>query len=287
MTIALYAQLAFLALIDSTSIGTLLIPLWLLLRPDARRILPRILLYLGVLAGFYLLVGVAILSGADWAISSLNAGSLTQIPAVQWAMVIGGGSLLVYALRPDPAKKRPKVALAAGKFDAGSGTQMPSAAPVLGQVPTRAPATEVPTPAPAAHTAAPAAELKWQKRLSTALRSPGGVVGLALVAGLLELPTMVPYLVAIGLLSNSTLPLSGAIGLLVAYCLLMLVPALILLGLRAAADTRLDSLMHRISTKMGKFSSETVLWVLGIVGFLLLRAGLANLAPAAAWNPFK
>lgn len=278
MTIALYAQLALLALIDSTSIGTLLIPLWLLLRPDARRMLPRILLYLGVLAGFYLLVGVAILSGADWAISSLNAGSLTQIPAVQWAMVIGGGSLLVYALRPDPAKKRAKVALAAGKFDAGSGTRVPGAAPVLGYVP---------TPAPAAHTAAPAAELKWQKRLSTALRSPGGVVGLALVAGLLELPTMVPYLVAIGLLSNSTLPLSGAIGLLVAYCLLMLVPALILLGLRAAADTRLDSLMHRISTKMGKFSSETVLWVLGIVGFLLLRAGLANLAPAAAWNPFK
>lgn len=259
MTTALYAQLALLALIDSTSIGTLLIPLWLLLRPDARRILPRILLYLGVLAGFYLLVGVAILSGAGWAISSMNAGSLTQIPAVQWAMVIGGGSLLAYALRPDPAKKRAKVALSAGKFDAGSGTQVP----------------------------APAAELKWQKRLSTALRSSGGMVGLALVAGLLELPTMVPYLVAIGLLSNSTLPLVGAIGLLVAYCLLMLVPALILLGLRAAVGTKLDPLLRRVSAKIGKFSSETVLWVLGIVGFLLLRGGLSALAPAAAWNPFK
>ncbi|MHA7177688.1 GAP family protein [Arthrobacter sp. Sr24] len=258
MTTALYAQLALLALIDSTSIGTLLIPLWLLLRPDARRILPRILLYLGVLAGFYLLVGVAILSGAGWAISSMNAGSLTQIPAVQWAMVIGGGSLLAYALRPDPAKKRAKVALSAGKFDAGSGTQVPAPA-----------------------------ELKWQKRLSTALCSPGGMVGLALVAGLLELPTMVPYLVAIGFLSNSTLPLLGAIGLLVAYCLLMLVPALILLGLRAAVGTKLDPLLHRVSAKMGKFSSETVLWVLGIVGFLLLRGGLSALAPAAAWNPFK
>ena len=51
MTIAIYAQLAVLALIDSTSIGTLLIPLWLLLRPDAKRLMPRILLYLGVLAG--------------------------------------------------------------------------------------------------------------------------------------------------------------------------------------------------------------------------------------------
>ncbi|WP_160320863.1 GAP family protein [Arthrobacter alpinus] len=134
---------------------------------------------------------------------------------------------------------------------------------------------------------APAAELKWQTRLSKALRSPGGMVGLALVAGLLELPTMVPYLVAIGFLSNSTLPLPGAIGLLVVYCLLMLVPALILLGLRAAAGTWLDSLIHRVSSKMSKFSGETVLWVLGIVGFLLLRAGLTALAPAAAWNPFK
>ncbi|ALO67881.1 hypothetical protein AS189_17100 [Arthrobacter alpinus] len=113
------------------------------------------------------------------------------------------------------------------------------------------------------------------------------MVGLALVAGLLELPTMVPYLVAIGFLSNSTLPLPGAIGLLVVYCLLMLVPALILLGLRAAAGTWLDSLIHRVSSKMSKFSGETVLWVLGIVGFLLLRAGLTALAPAAAWNPFK
>lgn len=265
MTTALYAQLALLALIDSTSIGTLLIPLWLLLRPDARRVLPRILLYLGVLAGFYLLVGIAILSGAGWVIAGLGTDSLTQIPAVQWAMVIGGGALLAYALRPDPAKKRAKVALSAGTFDAGSGTQVPGA-----------PGVEP-----------PAAELKWQNRLSTALRSPGGMVVLALVAGLLELPTMVPYLVAIGFLSNSTLPVAGGVGLLIAYCLLMLLPALVLIGLRAAAGTKLDPFLRRISTKMGKFTGETMLWVLGIVGFLLLRAGLAALAPAAAWNPFK
>lgn len=260
MTIALYAQLALLALIDSTSIGTLLIPLWLLMRPDTRHVFPRIMLYLGVLAGFYLMVGIAILSGAGWAMGSMDAGSLTQIPAIQWVMVIGGGALLAYALRPDPAKKRAKVALAAGTVDGGSGT----------------PGVPV-----------PAAELKWQKRLSKALRSPGGMVGLAVVAGLLELPTMVPYLVAIGFLSNSTLPLPGSIGLLVAYCLLMLVPALILLGLRAAAGTKLDPILSRVSAKMGKFSGETVVWVLGIVGFLLLRGGLAALAPAAAWNPFK
>ncbi|MDD0857064.1 GAP family protein [Arthrobacter alpinus] len=97
------------------------------------------------------------------------------------------------------------------------------------------------------------------------------MVGLALVAGLLELPTMVPYLAAIGFLSNAVLPLPGAIGLLAVYCLVMLVPALFLLGLRAAAGTKLDPILRRVSTKMAKFSGETVVWVLGILGFLLLR----------------
>ena len=40
------------------------------------------------------------------------------------------------------------------------------------------------------------------------------MVTLALIAGLLELPTMLPYLVAIGLLANSTLPLAGELAVL-------------------------------------------------------------------------
>lgn len=265
MTTAIYAQLAVLALIDSTSIGTLLIPLWLLLRPDTRRMLPRIFLYLGVLAGFYLLVGIAVLCGAGWAVDTLGAGSPAQIPAVQWIMVLAGGGMLAYAVLAKPAGKGAKVP-AATAGAAGSRGTAPTGA--LGEP-------------------AGATELKWQARLSRALRSPGGIVGLALLAGLLELPTMVPYLVAIGLLSNSTLPLSGEIAVLAVYCLAMLVPALLLLALRTALGHRLEPLLRRISGKLAKFTGETLLWVLGIVGFLLLRAGLAELAPFAAWNPFK
>ena len=112
-------------------------------------------------------------------------------------------------------------------------------------------------------------------------------MALAVIAGLLELPTMLPYLVAIGVLSNSTLALPAGIGVLAVYCLVMLIPALGLLGLRAALGSRLDSLLQRVSSKMGRFASETLLWVAGIAGFLLLRAGLSALAPFAAWNPFK
>ena len=258
MTIAIYAQLAVLALIDSTSIGTLLIPLWLLLRPGTRQILPRILLYLGVLAGFYFLVGVAVLGGAGAVADGLGEQSLMQLPVVQWAMILGGGGMLAYSFRPDPAKKAQKQAALAGSA---------GASPAIAQT--------------------PGAQVKWQARLSKALRSPGGVIGLALIAGLLELPTMLPYLAAIGFISNSTLQPAGEYAVLAAYGLVMLLPALLLLLLRTALGTRLDPLLHRISAAMGKFAGETLLWVLGIVGFLLLRAGLAELAPFAAWNPFK
>lgn len=283
MTIAIYAQLAVLALIDSTSIGTLLIPLWLLLRPDARRVVPRILLYLGVLAFFYLLVGIAMLSGVDWAVSGLGDGSLTQLPVIQWGMVLGGAGMLAYALAPNPARKAGKRAAVAGHPSAaapGGAAARPWVVGPGGPPPVEAPAGPLPTDSPDV-------ELKWQQRLSKALRSPGGIVGLALLAGLLELPTMLPYLVAIGVLSNSTLPLPGEIAVLAIYCLVMLMPALLLLLLRVVLGHRLDPLLQRVSNKLGKFAGETLLWVVGIVGFLLLRGGLSALAPDAPWNPFK
>ncbi len=244
MTLVIYAQLIILALIDSTSIGTLLIPLWLLLRADTHRLIPRLLLYLGVLGGFYLVVGIAVLNGAQWLIRGLGADSLTQIPTVQWLMAIAGAALLGYALMAKPAGK-----------SAGASTN--------------------------------SSEPRWQKRFGTALRSPGGMMGLALLAGLLELPTMVPYLVAIGFLSNSTLALGWQTGVLVVYCCVMLVPALLLLGLRVRTGVKLDPFLQRAGTKLGKFASESLLWILGIVGFLLLRTALSALAPAAVWNPFK
>ncbi len=263
MTIAIYLQLTILAIIDSTSIGTLLIPLWLLLRPDARGLVPRILLYLGVLATLYFAVGIAVLGGADWVIDGLGTQPVARMPLVQWALVLGGGGMLAYSLKPDPAKKAQNAAAAAWAAGVDRG------------------------PAAENLEAASKSEVKWQTRLSGALRSPGGIVGLALIAGLLELPTMLPYLVAIGFLANSTLVLSAEVVVLAIYCLVMLLPALLLLAVRTTLGRRLDPLLQRVSNKLGKFAGETLLWVVGVIGFLLLRAGLSNLAPMAQWNPFK
>jgi Sap, sulfolipid-1-addressing protein len=55
--------LAALALIDSTSFGTLLIPLWIMLAGRTRA--STLLTYLGVVAGFYYLLGLALLAGSQ------------------------------------------------------------------------------------------------------------------------------------------------------------------------------------------------------------------------------
>ena len=61
---AMYGVLAVLALIDSTSFGTLLIPIWLMLAPG--RLRPgRMLLYLGTIYGFYLILGILLALGAS------------------------------------------------------------------------------------------------------------------------------------------------------------------------------------------------------------------------------
>lgn len=249
MTPAIYAQLALLALIDSTSIGTLLIPLWLLLRTDGRRLGPKVLFYLGVVASFYFIVGVLVLLGAGLLLANVGDGiqSLTELAGVQWGLVIVGGSLLGYALSDGKKSKSSK----------GEPSKREKN------------------------------ERRWQARIGKALSRPSGLVVLGLSAGLLELPTMLPYLAAIGVVANSSLPPACAVAVLLAYCVLMLVPALALLGARVALGVRAEPMLRRVNAKLGKYSAEALMWIVGIVGFLLLRTGLSNVAPYAAWNPFK
>lgn len=61
MSLAELGGLVALALVDSTSFGTLLIPLWMLLAPRVRP--GRVLLFLGTVVVFYYVVGVALLLG--------------------------------------------------------------------------------------------------------------------------------------------------------------------------------------------------------------------------------
>ncbi|GAA2700674.1 GAP family protein [Actinoplanes palleronii] len=229
MDLALLGSLAALALIDSTSFGTLLIPIWLLLNPGPVRA-ARLLIFLGTVAAFYFALGVAVALGADAFLPQL--GRLLDSTPVLWGQLVTGVALFFWSFRLD-RKHRP----------AGGGRL-----------------------------------LRWRERV---LSERGGVAGLGLAAAAAEVTTMLPYLAAIGLLTTAELPGGQVVAVMAGYCVLMTAPALVLLAARLAFGERLAGPLKRISDAMA--NSNTLSWIVGIVGFLLAydaagRLGLAHVA---------
>jgi NhaP-type Na+/H+ or K+/H+ antiporter len=91
--------LVALALIDSTSFGTLLVPLWLMLAPG--RLRPgRVVLFLFTVAGFYLAFGVALGAGATRMLDRLDE-TMTSEPVRVIQSVVGFG-LVVAGITLEP-----------------------------------------------------------------------------------------------------------------------------------------------------------------------------------------
>lgn len=222
----LLLTLAGLALVDSTSFGTLLIPLWLMTSPYGMRP-ARILLFLGVVAGFYLLLGVGLLLGGS-AIAAEVGRTLADSAWVLWGQLLVG------------------VALFAASFRVGKGGS--------GRL------------------------LRWRDRAAGGQTSARAVVSLALVAATLEVATMLPYLGALGLLAGSDLGVGVQVGVLAAYCVVMVVPALVLLGGRLAARRAVEPVLDRLSAWLERTGSETTAWVLGLVGFLLAADAVSRIS---------
>jgi cytochrome c biogenesis protein CcdA len=243
MTLETFVQLGVLALIDSTSIGTLVIPVWLLMRRDAGRTT-------GKVATFF------------------------ELPAVQVLMVAAGAGMLIWSFKDTSLKGTPNGGGENGVGAAADGT------------PANGTGSGGGGRSAAVLQRSRATEHRWQRRIGKALDSRGGLLGLALLAGVLELPTMLPYLAAVGVLTSAGAGWSVSAGMLALYCLVMLLPALLLVLLRCVLGRHLDGPLERLRAWLTKVSGEAVLWVVGIVGFLMLRAGLAGLFPDASWNPF-
>ncbi|MET9630791.1 GAP family protein [Lentzea sp. NPDC006480] len=219
MTLGLVAALAGLALLDSTSIGTLFIPIWLMLTPGRLK-LGRFGVYLGTITVFYFGAGVLIVLGASRVIDHLDS------KIALWVQLVIGVFLFVISFRFD-GKKKP-----------GTG--------------------------------------KWQERIN-ATGSAGALAGIAVLAGVVELATMLPYLGAIGMMSAADLP-APQIGLLLAgYCLVMIVPAVVLLAARLALQSKIEPLLTRISAWFAEKGAGLTGWILGIAGFLVARDAIARL----------
>ncbi|MEV0166929.1 GAP family protein [Nonomuraea fuscirosea] len=99
MTIALLLTLAALAVVDSTSFGTLGIPVYLLLAADRSRG-SRLLTYLATVVVFYFLVGVALMLGLTAAMDAF--GDLLDSRPVRVVELAAGVGLFALSYRFDP-----------------------------------------------------------------------------------------------------------------------------------------------------------------------------------------
>jgi len=221
--------LVLLALVDGTSFGTLLIPLWMMLAPRVRA--ARLLLYLAVVCGFYFAVGLGLLAGLEVVTPVLT--EVADSRAARVVQLVVGVALLLLSYVVDPAydgigRKRP------------AGERGPS----------------------------PRAQ-RWQAQLTASDVSARNVVGIALAAAVLEVATMLPYLAAVGILTTSGEPIGVQVGLLGGYVVVMVLPALLALALRLGAQRLVEPTLERLGGWMTSRAGSAVAWVVGIVGVLM------------------
>ena len=219
-----------LALVDSTSFGTLVLPLILLVQPRVRAGL--VATYLATIGVFYLLLGLALLGGAAWASSALSGAgdALSSTPAYIIQVLIGVG-LIALSFRYD--------AKSVARRKAGRGGR-----------PTRMEG--------------------WREAAVNEHATAGAMVTVALGAGVLEAASMLPYLAAVGIITTANVSMATGAVILTGYVLVMLAPALVMLAVRLLAGPRLDGPLTRMRDVMVTHTAGALGWVIGIVGVLLV-----------------
>lgn len=240
-SLPLPAALAILALLDGLSIGTLLIPLFFLIAPGRPRV-RRVLLYLVSITVFYLAVGVLFMLGI---VSAIDIGrDFLGSRAGQVSLLLVGAALFAVSMWMWAADSRRKKRIAAGEPVRSGGE---------GRL------------------------LRWRDTLLADRTSAAAVMGVAVAAGLIEVASMLPYLIGMTMIADAPLGGGTRFALLAGYCVVMIVPALALLVARLVAAGLVDAPLRRLADWMRRTGSETTSWIFGIVGFLLLRGAAAQL----------
>jgi cytochrome c biogenesis protein CcdA len=108
------------------------------------------------------------------------------------------------------------------------------------------------------------------------VRRPAAVFALGVGVTLLELPTALPYLGAVGAIARADLAVGDWLPLLVTYNLIFVLPPLALLAAHVALGDRAGALLERLRTRLAAATREGLLWLLGLVGFLLLADALGH-----------
>lgn len=230
--------LVLLALVDSTSIGTLVIPVILLVVGEggALRVAGRTLVYLAVIGLFYLTLGVGLLAGLLPLVDAL--GHLLASPQAMLVLAGIGALLVIWSFRLDPRA----VARRGGDPEASA--------------------------------------RRWTARARRASGRPTVLIGLALVAGLIEAASMIPYLAAMGILADMGVGLGRGALILVGYCAVMILPGAVLCGVRAGLGAGADAFLDRAHGWAVSNATSAFSWAVGIIGVILV---LNTIGPALDW----
>lgn len=106
---------------------------------------------------------------------------------------------------------------------------------------------------------------------------PLSVFALGMTVTVLELPTALPYLGAVGAITRADLVVAEWLPLLVTYNLIFVLPPLLLLAAHVALGDRAEAVLERLRHRLGGAAREGLLWLLGLVGFFLLADALGHL----------
>lgn len=207
----------------------------------------RMLVYLGTIIVFYFAVGLLIMFGAD-AFFRQFGGVLASTPALVAQVVLGVALFaLSFAMDSKAAKAR-----AAERAANGGGRVNKWRARAMGESDDQA-----------------------LSRRGSLL----SLMGLAVTAAAIEVASMLPYLAAIGIIATQgpAWPTSGL--LLLGYCVVMVLPALLLMVGRLLASRVLEKPLRQLDTWLTRNAASATAWVVGIVGALLA----ANAAGALDW----
>lgn len=210
--------LAGLALLDATSIGTLGIPLWMLLAQRVR--ISLVFVYLAVLATFYWLVGIALYYGGLAALSWLG-----EWAAIPWIELILGVICLASAFLPRRL----------WEGQVGFANRFQDKVAVTGTFATAS--------------------------------------GLALIAGLIEITGMYPYLAGIGVIINEGLP---GVLTLAAYAVVMVLPALILTIIRLLVHERIEPALAGFRAWIERNTGTVTAVTFFVIGVLLIFDAVVN-----------
>ncbi|MGG2463456.1 GAP family protein [Streptomyces sp. RGM 3693] len=111
---------------------------------------------------------------------------------------------------------------------------------------------------------------RWREQAVGRSGTARGLITVAVLAVVLEVPAMFPYLVAIGAVSRSGLPWLSQATVLAFYCLVMVTPALLVTVVRLVAKGLVHSPLRRIDNWLRDNAQENTAWLIALAGFMLL-----------------